>query len=283
MQGSTTLFARVAHRARPLTIAVASFALVLCAQACGSKKTDPSSITPGTTNTTTDPGSVANTNATTSTTANCAPSNRSTLSQQSNSLIYTPAGGGTAVAMPYVLFTGSSAPSDTNKTWEIAAFDYDYCAFSADFNYSVWPLTAWHAFGGYLVDGTPGAALSAGTTYTLGHTSPYLYSGGSGLTVSSSASPAGTECTALSYPDLTGTNMSNTTPPSGAISITTGTLTTANTANITGTIDLKFGDGSTLSGPFVTGACSSISGPRPTTLSAPAACGCTLSPNTVIN
>jgi len=199
---------------------------IVCLSACGSDKS-----------TTTPAGNSGNGN--TNTTINTAPNADATglepkLSPTSADVKTTL--GGTATAMPYVLFTSNPNATVPAKAFAVTAYDYDVCTFGFNHGYSTFPSGTFNFVGFYLVNGTPGAALQPGV-YTAGNTG--------GMYIDTQYSGAGygiDACKAQNYPTVA----------SGTVEITaigTGTGGTAGTLNVT------MSDGSVFTGAFGTGAC----------------------------
>lgn len=209
---------------RALTHALA--AGLICLAACGSDDKKTTGKPSDTNNTTTAPDtSVVNSDKT---------STDPTLAPLSSSFQGT--SGGTVVPFPYLLFRSNPTAANPARAYSLAGNSYDPCTFGFRHGYTTFPTGKFDFIGLFLVNGTPGAALTAGT-YTAGGTT--------GMYIDTKESGAGynlVQCKASSYVSVA----------SGTVTITalgTGTGGTTGTANVT------MSDGSVIAGDFGTGTC----------------------------
>lgn len=249
-------------------------ALVITA-ACGSSKKDTVATNPGTV---TDPNTgatVTNPNSITqvpSTTASCTPSGTSkyTPAATPSSLSFT--AGGNTTALPTVLFItnqNNTSLADPNKANKLSAFDFDYCDFTYDFGYGQGTTVPSHSASFYLINNTPGAAITAGT-YNVGDAPGTQYVKVEGSTVAANGtSTAGAHCTANYYA-----------PVSGTVTITAVPATTLDgtraTPGFSGSVNLTLANGATLSGDFNSGACSAGGATATPDSARVASCTCSL-------
>ena len=234
-----------------------------CVAACGSDKQTTATTTTtqpsGTTTTVMTPttGSPTGTttvtdanNTTTTTTGNTAVN--ATKTGQEPTLIPTSAAvnstpkTGTAVNMPYLQLSYNPNATNLAKSYALTAYDYDPCIFGFDHGYKVFPSGLFNFVGFYLVNATPGAALTAGT-YTVGSTGTYVdtTASGSGYGI--------TSCKATSYAQVSsGTVTISSLPP------------TVGSGSASGTLNVTMSDGSIFSGQFTSGVCTGGSTTQPT-------------------
>jgi hypothetical protein len=138
----------------------------------------------------------------------------------------------------------------TNKQFEIIALDYDPCPFyyahaqtaSGVYNYKVAPTSPFNFAGLYLINGSVGAALTAGT-YAVGATS------GLQIVTDSHTSGINFDVTACRIGDFQGFS-------SGTVTVDALSSDGKHTP-VAGRFDLVTTDGGSLSGPFVVGHCTS--------------------------
>jgi hypothetical protein len=221
--------------------------------------------------------------ATTPRNSSCSVDNLSVLVPQSPNVVAS-AGSACSPKLPYVAFSALSGASvnDANTIYSLSLFDFDYCAFSSQYNF--WPREAFSVVSVSLIDpaASSGTAPSAGT-YTVGASSGLsVYTSkpssadsrwaflGTGATSSSSATGATTIC-----------DKRNSAVVSGTVTLTGGLQGVSTASNgfvkgITGSLSLELENGQTVSGSFSTGACSGSYSPVSDEAEI-SACSCSLS------
>lgn len=181
------------------------------------------------------PGTVASAN---NMSGNTGPS---TLSTNSNVVAMV---NGQPIPLPYVIYAPQTNASDANKKYGIEFVDYDPCTWGTEHGWTTWPITTFNQLGFYF------PSYPSATTYTIG-------SGGGSTTIVASAGALGTnfaatpsangyECKAASWLELA----------SGSVTLT---AVDSSAGTLTGTVNITLNDGSTVTGPFQSGMCSSTS------------------------
>jgi len=248
------------------------FGALAVSAACGSSKSDALVADPnqvaGNSNLPAAGGNTVNPN----TPASCV-STRSNTFVGSQSAVQFASAGGNGATLGTVLYITtvtnpndtSATPTDPNQAYKLTAFDFDYCDFTYEFGYGNGPLSPFHAASFYLINGTPGAALTAGD-YTIGATTGQYVTVASSTVASSTTSTAGSKCSETYFAPVSGkiTLDNAPTPASGR----------RFTAGLNGSFNVTLANGASLAGTFTSGGCSAN---NPTTWDAARQNTCTCS------